>query len=837
MTFSILRNKNGNFELIHTLMIMFKPIYYFLFCSLCASNILYGQLPQNCNTTDRILMMGDSWAQYMYDDNVHNQALDAYGHADKKIRSDVFEISLFSGDPNPQGSYYSVSGSEARQWRDEGTYAYLQNVRNQLIANPQIKLVIFSLGGNDVLAGQSDCGWYKNMDLDPDLPSSGCGFTNETEFFDKLESDVTWIINEVLAVRADIEVLISSYDYPNFNVTTGWAGCLWCDLCALYACPKRLDLSYDVDGNGSITGSELITDAEINQMMMGVEARRQAIANANPRIYFDNSMGLTHYTYGYAGAPAGASPYPGGPPNYTPGGDPNYPSNRDNFRLVSIPIWFDAPADPIHLSADAYSYKAKNQMDRVIFEQVRGLNDESNYLTVWSEGNNDGYVDILEHNVFNNGLRMGDEDTGFFGLDNDYRSILSFDTGAIPDNATITGASLYLIRSSVEDNPFLKTDRNPVLDIKNGFFGASSSLEVVDGTAAASATNVGCFIGDATENKNAIRVDVDANALQFVNTLGKTQFRLYFDYADWSDEYINFYDGAGNAGLVSPSEEAKNSRPVFQYVVKKKTPNGDGTYTEEILEQQNELQRRPGFVFKEHLVRSEEDEEGVILETMMLSLAVEHPGLAKYMADYQGAPANGYAPFLDVTYNVVLPIDLMEFEAKKVGKNAFLTWATASERNSDGFEVQHSSDGRNWVEVGWVTARGVSTESTYYDFLHQKTVPGVNYYRLKMIDESGDFEYSNMVHINIESPNDLIEVFPNPFTEQLHLRFNNHAGGSVDIQLTNILGKVLYTEKIEIPLGGHTFDIPTRGLSAGAYFVNVRMALGQSVVKVIREGN
>ncbi len=790
-----------------------------------------AQLPQNCNYDNRLLMMGDSWAQYMYDDNVHNAALDAYGHADKSILSEVYEISLFSSDPDPQGTYYAVSGSEARQWRDESTYAYMQNVRDRLIANPQIKLVILSLGGNDVLAGRSDCGWYKNMNFDPDLPLAGCGFTNETEFFDKLESDITWIIDQVLAVRSDVEVLISSYDYPNFNVTTSWIGCLGCDLCDFYACPKRLDLSYDLDGDGAISASELVSDAELNQMMLDVELRRQAIANANPRVYYDNSMGLTQYYYGYAGVLGGASPYPGNAPNYTPGGDPNYPSDRDNFRLVNVPLWFDAPADPIHLSPETYFYKAKHQMDRVIFEKVRGLEDEPYSLTVWSDGNNDGYVDILENNVFNNGLRMGDEDTGWFGLDNDYRSILSFNTGALPNNATITGASLYIIRSSEVDNPFLHTDRNPVMDIKSGHFGSSVSLEVADGTAPANAVDVGCFIGNATSNKRAIRIDVDASALQYVNVFGETQFRLYFDFADWSDEYINFYDGAGNAGLIPPSQAEKDNQPVYKYVLKKKTPNQDGTYKEEILEQSEELTPREGYVFESHVVRSETDEHGIVIESLLTLQVVEHPGLAKYMNDYQGAPAGGYAPFLDISYTIALPIELAKFEVRKSKNNASLNWVTASEARSKGFEVEHSKDARNWTEIGWVDAKGNSSNTNYYGFLHNKPSAGYNYYRLKMVDESGEFEYSDIKNIYIEKEGSTIGVYPNPFTNELKLQFDKRGGVNAQVQVVNMLGRIVYESNVS----SRSADIPTQDLPAGTYFVRVEMANEISVVKVVKE--
>ena len=59
-----------------------------------------------------------------------------------------------------------------------------------------------------------DDGWYKDMDLDE--PGS------EEAFFQRLETDSRTIIDAALAVRPEIDVMISSYDYPNFNA--GWFG-------------------------------------------------------------------------------------------------------------------------------------------------------------------------------------------------------------------------------------------------------------------------------------------------------------------------------------------------------------------------------------------------------------------------------------------------------------------------------------------------------------------------------------------------------------------------------------------------------------------------------------
>ena len=87
----------------------------------------FAQLPANCiegSSEPRIAIAGDSWAQFMADDNSHNTFLASYGHADKAAISETFEILI--GCSTPVGvSDYAVSGSEARQWADEENYGCL----------------------------------------------------------------------------------------------------------------------------------------------------------------------------------------------------------------------------------------------------------------------------------------------------------------------------------------------------------------------------------------------------------------------------------------------------------------------------------------------------------------------------------------------------------------------------------------------------------------------------------------------------------------------------------------------------------------------------------------
>lgn len=803
----------------------FTPKLLFVFF-IALPSFLLAQLPGTCTTKNRIAIAGDSWAQYMADDDTHNKTLSMYGHGDKKAISDTYEISIgCSGSPGPD--VYAVSGSLAREWADEVEYDYLQNLIDACNGNPDIDFILLSIGGNDILAARSGGGWYKNMDLDE--PGS------EQALFDEITDDMMYIMEEVWdRARPDINFVISSYDFPNFNVE-------WGLLCDQYACPKREDLSRDDDNSGEIESDELITDAEINAMMDLVEGIRKDIADANSQIYYDNGMGLMHYYYGfdddtYPDFPPASTPHPQGESPWAPGGDIDIPSDRENFRSIYL-CDFLGPfsADPIHLDEEGYEFKIKNQFDNIFFEEFRGIPDE----TFWSVAAEDGYTDVLEMTATSDGIRVGDNDTGWFGLDNEYRGILSFNTGSIPGNAEVTGASIYMIRSSENDNPFLHNDRSPVLDIKTGYFGDDPALDWSDGhlvDAPADAANIGCFHGLAEEDKYAIRIDIEESALEHINLNGATQFRMYFDEADWSPEYINFYDGGGNEAFMPPEDESRNSPTIYNNRVIKRIHEADGTVREVELERGNPVTKRPGYVYQEKLSSAYENDEGDVIASFVVVEAIEHPGLAKHMSDTYGAPADGYAPFMDVTYSVPLPVELAEFTARPVDQTAKLTWTTYSESNMNGYEIEHSIDARNWSSIGFVKSEGDHNDHLDYNFVHEQPAIGTNYYRLQMLDMNETKEQSEIRQVDFGKNNTLASIYPNPFKDHLTFEMDFEMNGTATIQLSDVLGRVVLEQTINTTAGLREYQLNGLDqLSVGTYMIRVFDGFEVVSGKVVKE--
>lgn len=452
----------------------------------------------------RVLLAGDSWAQFMWDDDAHNMIFDRFGQADKLAVSRSLGSNPGAGYSGPE---YAISGSEAREWANTASYPWVANVVSELQAQPSIDTVMFSLGGNDVLAGKSGGGWYKDMDLD--VPGA------ENALFNRILADSDSVISAVTGVRPDVDVLVSSYEYPNFNVSALW--------CWIYACPKRDDLSRDPN-------NALVSDQELNAMIAAVEARRVAYTNASARRFFDHGVGEMHYYYGDGSSAPGVLPRPGQlAPDYAPfpGGNPLRPALRENFRVVS-----GIPADPIHLDPEGYLYKVAVQTESYFFPRFRG---EVSMTLSSLGGLTDGWTNGVA--LGTNSIDIGDDGTRLT------HGIVSFDTSAIPPNADVLGASLYLLQDARSgSNPLVTgTLGAPRVDVAASF--GAPEIELGDAAAPADASDVGCFVGSANTQFDALRIDLTAAGLAAINRGGITQFRLAFTSVDPGTNRIQFKNG------------------------------------------------------------------------------------------------------------------------------------------------------------------------------------------------------------------------------------------------------------------------------------------------------
>lgn len=82
-----------------------------------------------------------------------------------------------------------------------------------------------------------------------------------------------------------------------------------------------------------------------------------------------------------------------------------------------------------------------------------------------------------------------------------------------------------------------------------------------------------------------------------------------------------------------------------------------------------------------------------------------------------------------------------------------IQWNTSSESAIVGFEVQRSTDGHTFFEIGFLNAQGQGSGYTFIDDSIIAKVSGRNYYyRLKIRDMEGNSQISDVISVQSISP-------------------------------------------------------------------------------------
>ena len=173
---------------------------------------------------------------------------------------------------------------------------------------------------------------------------------------------------------------------------------------------------------------------------------------------------------------------------------------------------------------------------------------------------------------------------------------------------------------------------------------------------------------------------------------------------------------------------------------------------------------------------------------------------------------------------VAIPVELLSFDAILDGSDVSLRWATASETNNAGFEVQMDA-GSGFQALGFVDGHGTTTEAQTYSYAVRDLDPGTYLFRLKQIDFDGAFEYHGDLEVSVETPDQyvLMPAYPNPFNPEATVRFAVRDSAPVTLTLHDALGRQVTTLYSGTPEANQTLSvrIDGSGLPSGLYLVRL----------------
>ena len=196
---------------------------------------------------------------------------------------------------------------------------------------------------------------------------------------------------------------------------------------------------------------------------------------------------------------------------------------------------------------------------------------------------------------------------------------------------------------------------------------------------------------------------------------------------------------------------------------------------------------------------------------------------------------NGY-PYLDWQNpsGTPLPVELTSFSASTIGSTVKLSWNTATEINNYGFEVERKvgslqSTVGNYEKIGFVNGNGNSNSPKDYSFVDDNVSAGKYSYRLKQIDNDGQFEYSKTIEVDFNGVKnfELSQNYPNPFNPSTSIQYAIGSRQFVSLKIFNLLGKEVTTLVNEYREAGSyeiNFDASSAsgGLPSGVYIYKLQ---------------
>ncbi len=178
--------------------------------------------------------------------------------------------------------------------------------------------------------------------------------------------------------------------------------------------------------------------------------------------------------------------------------------------------------------------------------------------------------------------------------------------------------------------------------------------------------------------------------------------------------------------------------------------------------------------------------------------------------------------------------ELQSFSADIKNENVLINWDMNNTDDVMGFEIYKSTDASNWEMIGFVD--GDETVDQTFSFVDATPNWGINFYRIRSLNMSGDYGFLKTIKIVFEYTTgaDVGDFFPNPSTDgTTNLNINIPDGGEATIFLHDSMGKLVGTYQKTIESGADTISFNLSDLSYGIYYAKISVNRESYIKKIM----
>jgi hypothetical protein len=208
-----------------------------------------------------------------------------------------------------------------------------------------------------------------------------------------------------------------------------------------------------------------------------------------------------------------------------------------------------------------------------------------------------------------------------------------------------------------------------------------------------------------------------------------------------------------------------------------------------------------------------------------------------YLTCDNGAPpacANATVHIL-INASGPLPIIITNFSVSSQNCDVIIQWIFDNQINGDYTEVEQSMNGTSFTAVYKINFNGASSGQHTAKLVQ---LYGTGYYRLKITDKDGKVRYSEIKSAKTNcGGQQKLQVFPTILTANTVVLFNTTGlKGAAVLTVTDVYGRKLITEPVNILQGSNRMTINGTQLASGAYYVRIEGKDWKSeTIKVIKD--
>ncbi|MFT5165777.1 MAG: hypothetical protein ACI8P3_001006 [Saprospiraceae bacterium] len=189
---------------------------------------------------------------------------------------------------------------------------------------------------------------------------------------------------------------------------------------------------------------------------------------------------------------------------------------------------------------------------------------------------------------------------------------------------------------------------------------------------------------------------------------------------------------------------------------------------------------------------------------------------------YTGEASGGEVEDYSILFSL-LPVELTDFYGEVDACDVVLNWRTETEENFNHFGLQRSSDGTDFETIEAINGSGATTPMSYQ--YHDREAKRLNYYRLKMIDTDGSYDYSDIISIQTECMEDDIKmaIYPNPIlgnNNYLNVDYFQKYLEEAQMIVTDVLGRNFIIINLDATKGWNSLQIDMSNYPTGTYYLS-----------------